>query len=393
MKKNVLLMLPLMLATIIATAQITVTNAAFPTAGQMFETNIVNGLQRLDVTPAGANQTWDMANLQGTPVDFTVTAAATGSAAALFPTANVIIPEIGGIAGDGYVKLDANQMSTVGIVATLDGFVSDFPVPLSSPRIDLQTPMTFGNTGTGNFGFQVALDPHVPAGTDIDSIITALEAGAGGLIAIDSIRVTFTTNRSTEVDAWGSLKTPTGTFDVLRLKKIDETNTILEIKISVFGIPNVLWQDPSDPNGLGIDPSTLPFVGLDTIITYEFWDDKEQQPILKFLTDGNGTATYGQYARTATNTSGIAQNYEVRAFPNPATDNFTLEMNGLPNGEYRLKVYNIIGKEVKSQLFNVEGDTQINVATNNFDAGTYVYRIINNDNQSILTRRIVVVRP
>ena len=393
MKKNVLLMLPLMLATIVATAQITVTNAAFPTAGQMFETNIVNGLQRLDVTPAGANQTWDMSDLQGTPVDFTVTAAATGSAAALFPTANVIIPEIGGIAGDGYVKLDANQMSTVGIVATLDGFVTDFPVPLSSPRIDLQTPMTFGNTSTGNFGFQVALDPHVPAGTTIDSIITALEAGAGGLISIDSIRVTFTTNRSTEVDAWGSLKTPTGTFDVLRLKKVDETNTILEIKISVFGIPNVLWQDPSDPNGLGIDPSTLPFVGLDTIITYEFWDDKEQQPILKFLTDGSGTPTYGQYARTATNTAGIVQNYDVRAFPNPATDNFTLEMNGLPNGEYRLKMYNVIGKEVSSQFFNVEGDTKINVATNNFDAGTYVYRIINSDNQSILTRRIVIVRP
>ena len=43
MKKNVLLMLPILLMGLIANAQITVTNNAFPVAGQtILETNICN---------------------------------------------------------------------------------------------------------------------------------------------------------------------------------------------------------------------------------------------------------------------------------------------------------------------------------------------------------------
>ena len=228
----------------------------------------------------------------------------------------------------------------------------------------------------------------------IKIIITALEADAGGLVTIDSIRVTFTTNSTSEVDAWGDLATPAGTFDVLRLKRIDETDVALEVKITVFGIPNVLWQDPADPTGLNVDPSGLPFVGQDTIYTYEFWSATEQQPILKANTESDGTtASYGQYKTLGTNTNGILANYDVKAYPNPAIDNFTLEMNGLDNGEYNLKIYSIIGKNIKSVPFRIEGDTKLNITTTDLDAGTYIYRIVNAENKNLLTRRIIVVKP
>jgi len=156
----------------------------------------------------------------------------------------------------------------------------------------------------------------------------------------------------------------------------------------------VLWQDPADPNGLNIDPSGLPFVGLDTIYTYEFWNNNESQPILKANTEADGTtASYGQYKTFNTNTNSVFQNYDVRAYPNPAIDNFTLEMNGFENGEYSLKLYNIIGKNIKNVPFRIEGDTEINIATSDLDAGTYIYRIVDNDNQSLLTQRIIVVKP
>ncbi len=394
MKNNVLSVIALFIGVIAMNAQITVTNSVFPTVGMDLNRNIVNGLGRIDITPAGPNQTWDMADLQGTNADYTVQAASTGNAFATFSTADIILPEIGGIAGDGYVEVDANQMSTIGVVATLDGFVTDAVVPLTSPRVDLQTPMNYGDMSSGSYGFQIALDPHNPPGTELDSLITALEADAGGLVTIDSIRVTFTTNSTSEVDAWGALTTPSGTYDVLRLKKVDTTNVTLDVKITVFGIPNVLWQDPADPNGLNIDPSGLPFVGLDTIYTYEFWNNNESQPILKANTEADGTtASYGQYKTFNTNTNSVFQNYDVRAYPNPAIDNFTLEMNGFENGEYSLKLYNIIGKNIKNVPFRIEGDTEINIATSDLDAGTYIYRIVDNDNQSLLTQRIIVVKP
>lgn len=394
MKKNVLSVIALVIGVIAMDAQITVTNSVFATAGVTLNRNIVNGLGRIDITPAGPNQTWDMADLQGTTADYTVVAASSGNAFASFPTTDIILPEIGGIAGDGYVKVDANQMSTIGVVATLDGFVTDAVVQLTSPRIDLQTPLNYGDTNTGSYGFQIALDPHEPAGTQLDSLITALEADAGGLVTIDSIRVTFTTNSTSEVDAWGDLTTPAGTFDVLRLKRIDETNVDLDVKITVFGIPNVLWQDPADPNGLNVDPSGLPFVGQDTIFTYEFWSTTEQQPILKANTDADGTTpSYGQYKTLSTSTNSVLAKYDVSAYPNPAIDNFTLEMNGLDNGEYNLKMYNIIGKSIKSVPFRIDGDTKLNISTSDLDAGTYIYRIVNAENQSLLTRRVIVLKP
>jgi hypothetical protein len=397
MKKNVLLILPLLIMGLIANAQITVTNTAFASAGQTFGTNIVNGLQRIDITPAGPNQVWDMADLQGTSIDFTATAAASGAAAANFPTATIILPEIGGVAGSGYVKVTANQMETVGVFATIDGLVTDFPVKLTPSRIDLITPMNYQNTSSSSFNLQVVLDPHTPAGTALDSSITALEAGTGNppLVTVDSLRITFNATRTTEVDAWGSLTTPTGTFDVLRLKKVDYTNTILEVKVTFFGVPNVLWQNLSDPNNvLGVDPATLPFGGLDTVISYEFWDATQQQPILKALTDANGTPSYGQYYRTGVSTKGQAlTNGKVYAYPNPATDNFTLELKNFEAGNYTLKMYNIIGKEVKNVPFRYSGDTKMLIQTDDLNAGMYIYRILNENNEHLITRKIVIVQP
>jgi hypothetical protein len=397
MKKNVLLMLPLLLMGIITNAQITVTNTAFASVGQSFGTNIVNGLQRIDITPAGPNQTWDMADLQGTSIDFTATAAASGVAGVNFPTANIILPEIGGVAGDGYVKISANQMETVGVLATIDGLVSNFPVKITPTRVDLITPMSYQNTSSSAYNFQVVLDPHTPAGTALDSAITALEASTGNppLVTVDSLRITFNATRITEVDAWGSLTTPTGTFDVLRLKKVDYTNTILEVKVTFFGVPNVLWQNLSDPNNvLGVDPATLPFGGLDTIITYEFWDATQQQPILKATTDANDTPTYGQYYRSGVSTKGQAlTSGDVTVFPNPATDNFTLELKNFEAGNYTFKMYNMLGKEVKNVPFRYSGDTKMLIQTDNLNAGTYIYRILNENNEHLITRKMIIVQP
>ncbi|MFK7950384.1 MAG: T9SS type A sorting domain-containing protein [Saprospiraceae bacterium] len=394
MKKNILLICSMLFLGLITNAQITVTDAVFAGVNQSFETNIINGLQRIDVTAAGPNQTWDMANLQGTAVDYTVTDATAGAAFSFFNTSTIIMPEFGGTTGEAYINVTSNKMETVGIIATIPGLVTDFTVPLGQPRIDIETPMNYSDVSSSSFDFTVELDPHEPAGTQLDSVITALEASAGGLIAVDSIRVIFNTNRTTEVDAWGTLTTPAGTFDVLRLRKVDTTNTELQVRLSTFGIPNPNWQNPVV--SLGVNPADLEDlgVGIDTVITYEYWDANEKQPILKYVADGNENPTYGQYARTSTSTKGIAgSNVKINAYPNPATDNFMLEMKNLDAGDYTLKMYNIIGKEVKAIPFRYNGDTKMLVQTGDLNPGTFIYRILNENDKSVATRRIIIVRP
>lgn len=79
------------------------------------------------------------------------------------------------------------------------------------------------------------------------------------------------------------------------------------------------------------------------------------------------------------------------AFPNPTSDNVTLEIRGaLPaNGEVSIEFYNLIGDVVRTQkLENVQ--TQ-EISLPGLNAGIYIYQILQN-NQTLFQGKIAVVK-
>lgn len=393
MKKNLLSIIFLIGMVTAIQAQITVTNSIFPQVGDDFDISIANSFAPLAITPAGGNQTWDFTALTGTSADFTVGDATTGAAAAIYPTAHIIIPEFGGVAGDGYVKVDANEMSTVGVIGSLAGFVSNFPIRYDPIQVEIQTPLMATSSFSSSYAFIEAIDPHDPPGTAIDTLITNIELQLLGVVVVDSVRVIFTANRQSDVDAWGTVNLPNASFDVLRLRSFDITNTQVEAKVTTLGLPNPNWQTPAD---LGIDVSAFPFIGQDTVVSYDFWNDTEKMPIVSMTTAPDGTTIeYAAYLSSfATSTEDIRTiSTSVRTYPNPAYEELNIELKNFDNGNYTLKMYNIIGKQIWKKTYFVNEERTIKLDVSKLRKGTYIYTIFDEKGRNITTRRVMVIKP
>ena len=399
MKKNILAILFLIGIVTVVQAQITVTNTTFPQVGDNIKISIVNSTDFpiVAITPAGGGQTWDFTSIGvGTPADFTVGDATTGAAAAIYPSADIIIPEFGGVAGDGYVKVNTNELVTVGVIGSLAGFVSNFPIRYDPVQVEIQTPLMATSTFTSTYGFVEEIDPHDPPGTAIDTLVTNLEGQLGGLAQVDSLRVTFTAVRQSVVDAWGTIILPKGSFDVLRLKSFDITNTQVHAKVTAWGISNPAWQTPAQ---LGFDISNFPFIGQDTVISYDYWNDMEKMPILSATTAPDGTtieyaAYFSDEPVTPISTNPIRANANnIKTYPNPAYDKLNIEMKNFETGNYTMKMYDIIGKEIWRKTYAVSGEKTIKLDVSKLRKGNYFYTIFDENGNRITTRRVMIIKP
>jgi len=126
--------------------------------------------------------------------------------------------------------------------------------------------------------------------------------------------------RDSEVDGWGSVTTPYGTFDALRIRHA--ITEIDSIKLDLFGNP--MW---------------IPLPIPDSYI-YEWWANGEKEPVLRIETSlfgGNETVSAIEY-RDNYNVAlaGIDEvSADVEVYPNPVVDE--LRVNGLePNTTYTI---------------------------------------------------------
>lgn len=394
MKKNVLLMLSILFTLNLLTAQVTVTNAVFPSAGDIRYDATVTNLSAVTISPAGASQTWDFSGLTSNSSTVTVQAASTGMAAASFPTADIILPEIGGTLGEAYIQVNTNSLEAIGVFGGLAGVIDSVAIAFSSNRVDLQTPATYMDSHVSNYAFQAEIDPHAEPGSFMDSVISELEIP--GVFTVDSIRVNFTATRYTDVDAHGMLTLPmSGTFDAIRIKNVDSTNTAIDIKATTL-LGSIDWTDAvSLAEDLGFQFPDIPFLGPGLIVSYEFWTDTIKQPLMNIVTDDSGTVSFAShYSKFPTSTTGIIQNKgTIRTYPNPAYTDFFIDMKNFDNGKYHVEFYNIIGKRIWKRSYQVNGDRNIKIDVEDLKKGTYLYSVSDEAGRRITTRRIVVVKP
>lgn len=78
----------------------------------------------------------------------------------------------------------------------------------------------------------------------------------------------------------------------------------------------------------------------------------------------------------------------ISAFPNPAHEFFTLSFPKARSVELRLKIFDMIGKEVLTQNLSTAEDTQWKVDISNLRKGMYLLRLTDGEQQ--YTRRIIV---
>lgn len=105
--------------------------------------------------------------------------------------------------------------------------------------------------------------------------------------------------------------------------------------------------------------------------------------------DASGTVSQGvqqAYEIFTLSTKEIEINMDLSVYPNPTTDNLTLQINDYNNEKWSYEFYDMQGKLVNSGQI-IQEQTQVNTA--NLPAATYFIHVVNQEKKKVQSFKIV----
>ncbi|MEZ4699455.1 MAG: FlgD immunoglobulin-like domain containing protein [Rhodothermales bacterium] len=323
-----------------AFAQITVTNATFPAAGDTLRMAIDDAPDAavVVVSPPGFDLVWDYSGLQ---VDSTyaIIFRPAGEGNAEVPDAElftVFAPAL-----ERYYNVTEDRIEVTADYGTpLDLFVPSL-FQYNPPLGDRYAPLNFFDTRASSSGILYAEAP--------EAFTPALVASLRQFIQPDSLRYRIAINQLQAVDAFGALTIPGGTYTVLREKQTRFTETRIDAKIPPLG-----WLDVTDIAKLMAGFRGL---GVDTTTTYRFFNDMVKEPIAVLHAGPDPLrvlqAEFTYMPPTGTGrqrpTSGLPEGYVLHtSYPNPFRSQTTVSYDVPEQAEVRVEIYNALGVSVRS---------------------------------------------
>ncbi len=285
---------------------------------------------------AGAGVTWDFSAAinDTTSVTNVVTVASTGFANT-FPTSDYAMR---GVADSHlFFTHDANSMTTTGAAGDLLGTGEIIEAPFTDPLKLHEFPRTYQSFFDDTYAFEAEAD--------------------GAAFNVYRIRLNHSGHVYDTTDAYGTLITPTGTYDAIRVKSTDYTTDVIDVQLSP------------------LFPAWVNFTTVsDTSVTYSWHAKEEMLAIAEFTFDSLGNPRQFTYSAVLpVTTVGIADIDEEIPFvlyPQPASDQ--LFIKGLnQTGNHRGEIFSIDGKMIRTEIL---ARNSLNV--NDLKAGMYILRII-----------------
>jgi hypothetical protein len=318
----------------------------------------------------GASQTWNFSTLNEDVLDtlsFKNPAPLPGSSN--FPLSNIGMVDTdqdsswifltkngAGLFIDGSYQIQQGQATVLSFVATIISF-----------------PSTMGTNFNGTW-----------SGT-----IGGFDVSAFGL-GLDSLKVTRGSTTSSNIDGWGNVTTPFGTFASLRqIVNQEDVDTTWE-KSSATG----LWTLIS-PTTIGILAGfgvNLTDISYDTTRTARWWTDDPtaRYPIVEMDYEANGTVNNIDWQK-ATPTVGVDEQTislsGVSLYPNPAKNQITVETRLTDNNS--IKILDVTGKLISDNSFT---SNKITLSVSSLDNGVYFYNILDVAGNVLHSNKFVVTK-
>ncbi len=189
-------------------------------------------------------------------------------------------------------------------------------------------------------------------------------------------------------DAWGALRISSfGRYNVLRQKVVEEISYGYEVKDDAG---NWVAVKPSNMN--------LPTLLPEKREYYIFWSDELRQPPAIVFMEQPGLPRvhkimYKPLPFNSRVVDALPNGAEVIAYPNPTFDFVRFDFMNLPDGNYFVDIYNILGMQIRSFEVDVDGYTTSEFDLSDLKKGTYIYRIRNEQNRTITSKRLIIIQP
>ena len=366
LKKNIPVIFTLLIASLGLTAQITLTNATFPVAGDSLKTATDLTPASIVMTPPGGPQTWDFSSLNPDTRQVDVfQPAAAGTSSANFPGAELVV--LGNASAETYFDITATTFSLLGISGA--GLTAGFPVQAdliyNPPLVINEAPLNFFDNDSYTSNATIALPTSAIPGAIFDSL--GIPTGT-----FDSIRLRITVQSIRLVDGYGTLAIPGGTYDVLRQKQTDYTTTGVDVHTFVG------WIDVAALlGGMSLFPN-------DTTITFNFLSNTAKEPIAVVTVDSTEQiAAQIEYKDNGIESAVNPVSEETTAivvYPNPATDQVTIDIDHNLPGNYSFRIFDLNGKRV---LDNKPTSNHEDVSIQSLSPGLYIIQVIYENDQVV----------
>ena len=364
------------------TAQITLTDAYFPSINDSLQTavSLAQYTRTLRLSAASSTaQRWDYSYLRSAANSTAKTTerylAATDTAVLnQFPTAK-LVRDIGGGQLAAYNK-SATRFELLGYKNIDFGGILRLPVVAKflQPVLERRAPLAFNTMNRNQSSFVVAISSNIIP----DTLLSSLP------IRPDSIRVRFQTDRQDKTDAFGTLLIPGGSYEVLRERRYEVTDTKIEAKLNPLP-----WLDVTSFILTGVQRPR------DTTIRYYFWSNMAKEPIAVLTTDNKDSITRAEYKYLKINTSvensayteGVAS---LIVSPNPMTTEavFNIKIES-PSTSFLLNIVDNLGKIVLQKNLKMEKEQRVQVDVSAFANGIYWARLVDANGGVLVVRSFV----
>lgn len=346
-------------------AQITLTNSNTATIGDSFyRAEELNPSSSLQYMQSGANQTWDFSSFVAWSGEtFGVVDIVNPSAVALHGSDFTHADFAMGATNENdttysfYVS-DTSRMEWVGIGGPFEvqeGLSLQVTMPFSDYLTMLEFPATFGSTFTDT----LFVDNLIKDPTYQDFI--------------DSARVKRFLVADSEIDAWGTVTLPSGTYSCLREHRV-------EMRVDSAWAQSSLLPYTFD---------TVAFVEVVTEHVYNWYGEDYNLPLVEIRTDDQGGFNSVHFRSTlAECCAGVEENELANRFsvyPNPASD--IINVITTLNDQTFINMYDMTGRQVLSESIS-QAQNQFSIT--GLSNGMYLYRIQDANGKLIKAEKIVV---
>lgn len=357
-------------------AQITVTSATFPAAGDTLWFNFDNSPGTIGSLTAPGPQNWDFTGLTADAAQATIYHPASGGiVGAQLPEATLYTNP--GAFSEEYFKTTATEVGKVAYFGPDPfGIGINILIHFVPPLTGRKAPMNFFDIFQSTSGALEAW-PTTTLPTQFTSPLPFFS---------DSMRIRMVINRIEAVEAFGSMSIPGGTYDVLRVKRTQYQESRIDAKVPPLG-----WLDVTDQVLQYVPGANF---GVDTTYSYLFYNDVEKGPLAIVSLDNNAAfATQIMYKNT---TAVINPAFEetvakpaVYIRPNPVSEDVVFDFKNLVPGQYRLAIFDETGRVVVEKSMQIHLSLMERMNLSLLPPGLYFFNLFD-ENEQVLCREKLV---
>ena len=361
MKKTLFLLSAVSFVATVATAQISI-NTGDVAAPSTVLYQATDTLPAISVGTANAStQNWNMAALAINYVDTLHFLPYSSAPNPLFSTSNLVVKQ-------GWQNNFAYALNT-GASLTILGNHASLNI-MGSPTVINQRFTPAEKIADFPFGYNsnITNNYRTMAKFYYGQVINTLQ--------VDSIRNHSSIHKTIVVDAWGTLTTPLGVYNVIRSKETKITRDSTDAYVVLFP-PFGSWQNAVQTSA-------------DSTTSYTWWANGLGFSLVTATMDSVGNVKNAQWLMQPPSTVGIDESFVManeNVFPNPAQNEINFMTDAA--GEKSIQVFDITGRLVDSYAV-AENMTTINTVA--YANGLYTYSITGVNNTVVNRGKFTIAK-